>query len=171
MLEDDPDFEDADIFIEPPPVQEDTDEDSADEDEEGTISNLNRRQLQAPAIVTVRRHGEKQPYNMEESANIPISASNKSGISTGALTLPKIILWTCLPSAGVLSESTLPKVVMQDLVVQEDLCLLTSVSHESGTMLDQESDHVCILRVKCHVKWSVSCFGSNVDVSMMLYQE
>nr|KAG5713789.1 hypothetical protein BaRGS_024416 [Batillaria attramentaria] len=53
-------------------VQEDTDKDSGDEDEEGTISNLNRCQLQALATATVRRHGEKQSYDMEESADTPL---------------------------------------------------------------------------------------------------
>ncbi|KAK7507760.1 hypothetical protein BaRGS_00000725 [Batillaria attramentaria] len=59
-------------LFEPPPVQEDTDKDSGDEDEEGTISNLNRCQLQALATATVRRHGEKQSYDMEESADTPV---------------------------------------------------------------------------------------------------
>ena len=38
MLEDETEFDEAAIFIEPPPVQEDTDEDSVDEDDSGTIS-------------------------------------------------------------------------------------------------------------------------------------
>ena len=60
MLEDGPDFDNADIFIEPPACQVDTDEDSGDEDEAGTISNLNRNQLQAPATVTLWGDGGKR---------------------------------------------------------------------------------------------------------------
>lgn len=40
-----------DIYIEPPDVAQCTDEDSADEDDEGTIENLNGRQLQTPATL------------------------------------------------------------------------------------------------------------------------
>ena len=41
MLEDVGEFEEASIYIEPSPVAAITDEDSADEDEGGTYSNLN----------------------------------------------------------------------------------------------------------------------------------
>ena len=41
------------ISIEPHPVAEDTDEDSADEDEEGTFSNLNQNQLLAGSCASV----------------------------------------------------------------------------------------------------------------------
>ena len=42
MLEDEGDFEEASIYIEPPPVAANTDEDSADEDEGETFSNINQ---------------------------------------------------------------------------------------------------------------------------------
>ena len=51
MLEDVGEFEEVSIYIEPPPVAEDTDEDSADEDEGGTFSNLN--QLLAGSCASV----------------------------------------------------------------------------------------------------------------------
>ena len=38
-------FEEADILIEPPPTKENTDENSGDDEEGFTISNLNRHQL------------------------------------------------------------------------------------------------------------------------------
>ena len=41
MLEDVGEFEESSIYIEPSPVAAITDEDSADEDEGGTYSNLN----------------------------------------------------------------------------------------------------------------------------------
>ena len=53
MLEDVGDFEEASIFIEPHPVAANTDEDSADEDEGGTFSNLNQNQLLAGCCVSV----------------------------------------------------------------------------------------------------------------------
>lgn len=53
MLEDSGDFSRADIYIEPPAVDELTDEDSGDEDCGGTIQNLNGRQLAARASATV----------------------------------------------------------------------------------------------------------------------
>ena len=65
LLEDEIEFDEAAIFIEPPPVQEDTDEDSVDEDDSGTISNLNRRQLQAPATVTLRRQDGKHSQSVK----------------------------------------------------------------------------------------------------------
>ena len=61
MLEDEGNFEAADIFIEPPPVDALTDEDCADEDNGGTIDNLNGRQLAASA-VTVLRQGLRTHY-------------------------------------------------------------------------------------------------------------
>lgn len=59
MLEDDSSVQEASVFIEPPPVTEDTDEDSGEEDGEGTVSNLNGRQLRAPASATVVRNGQR----------------------------------------------------------------------------------------------------------------
>ena len=53
MLEDDGTFEQADIFIEPPEFEADTDEDSGEEDGVGAPSNLNRNQLSASASVTM----------------------------------------------------------------------------------------------------------------------
>lgn len=57
MLEDD-DFTLADIFIAPPADPTCSDEDSGDEDE-GTVNNLTRRQLQAEAVATVKRGQER----------------------------------------------------------------------------------------------------------------
>ena len=53
MLEDDADFQRADIHIEPPPVDPLTDEDSADEDSEVVIDNLPRRVIREQAVVTL----------------------------------------------------------------------------------------------------------------------
>lgn len=57
MLEDDGIFEQADIFIEPPEYEADTDEDSGEKDGGGAPSNLNRNQLSASASVTILRGG------------------------------------------------------------------------------------------------------------------
>ena len=53
MLEESNSFTRADIFIEPPPVDPLTDEDSGDEDEGPAAENLNGRQLSALATATV----------------------------------------------------------------------------------------------------------------------
>ena len=53
MLEDDTDFQSADIYLESPPADELTDEDSGEEDGGGTVDNLNGRQLSAGAEVTI----------------------------------------------------------------------------------------------------------------------
>ncbi len=63
MLEDDSSLEHADIFIEAPSVGENTDEDSGEEGEMGTISNLNTRQLQKTATATLLRGGMMQQYH------------------------------------------------------------------------------------------------------------
>ena len=57
MLEDVGEFEEASIYIEPSPVAAITDEDSADEDEGGTYSNLNWNQLLAGSCVSVLMQG------------------------------------------------------------------------------------------------------------------
>ena len=53
MLEDEGEFEEASIYIEPSPVAAITDEDSDDEDEGGTYSNLNWNQLLAGSCVSI----------------------------------------------------------------------------------------------------------------------
>ncbi|XP_060598151.1 piggyBac transposable element-derived protein 3-like, partial [Ruditapes philippinarum] len=55
MLEDEGNFERADIHVQPPPVDELTDEDSASEDEEVGYNNLSGRQLDQQATATVIR--------------------------------------------------------------------------------------------------------------------
>ena len=73
MLEDEGDFQRADIHIEPPPVDDLTDEDSAEEDSEVAIDNLPRRVLREQAIVTLvnpdgRTHiGEIDPQTVRMS--------------------------------------------------------------------------------------------------------
>jgi hypothetical protein len=73
MLEDDHTVQEASVFIEPPPVTEDTDEDSGQEDGDGTVSNLNDRQLGAPAFATVLRNSQRQllcePENADRSSD------------------------------------------------------------------------------------------------------
>ena len=66
MLEDDDTFDQADIFIEPPPVREETDEDNGEEDGEGVPSNLNWNQLSAGASVTVLRAGVRSTIGDED---------------------------------------------------------------------------------------------------------
>lgn len=53
MLENEAEFQRADIHIEPPPVDCLTDEDSADEDEEVVIDNLPGRVLRQQASATL----------------------------------------------------------------------------------------------------------------------
>ena len=55
MLDDEGGFERADIHLQPPPVDELTDEDSASEDEEVGYNNLSGRQLDQPASATIIR--------------------------------------------------------------------------------------------------------------------
>lgn len=57
ILEDLGTFEEATVYIEPPAVGEDTDEDSGDEDDGGVVSNLNRNQLLAGSVATIVRQG------------------------------------------------------------------------------------------------------------------
>lgn len=58
LLEDDDAFDQANVYIEPPQVNEDTDEDSGDDEaHQATTANLNRNQLLASASVTIMRHG------------------------------------------------------------------------------------------------------------------
>ena len=59
MLEDDEDYQSADIFIEPPENALNSDEDSGDEDAGGTLDNLSGNQLRASAEATVRAKGER----------------------------------------------------------------------------------------------------------------
>ncbi|XP_060564145.1 piggyBac transposable element-derived protein 3-like, partial [Ruditapes philippinarum] len=56
MLEDEGNFERADIHVQPPPVDELTDEDSASEDEEVGYNNLSGRQLDQQATATETDH-------------------------------------------------------------------------------------------------------------------
>ncbi|KAK7099022.1 hypothetical protein V1264_003223 [Littorina saxatilis] len=53
ILEENNTFQRADVFIEPPPVDMLTDEDSGDEEERPTVENLNGRQLSASATATI----------------------------------------------------------------------------------------------------------------------
>lgn len=53
MLEDDDLFQRADIFLDPPEVDELTDEDSGEEDGECAVHNLSGRQLTASATATI----------------------------------------------------------------------------------------------------------------------
>lgn len=55
MLEDECDFDRADIHFKPPPVDELTDEDTASEDEEVGYNNQSGRQLAQPATAIVIR--------------------------------------------------------------------------------------------------------------------
>jgi hypothetical protein len=69
MLEEDNAFQTADIFLEPPPVDELTDEDSGEEDGGGTIDNLNRHQLAASVDVTITRGGARTRITHEEETD------------------------------------------------------------------------------------------------------
>lgn len=51
MLEEEEPFEAANIYIDPPPLDELTDENSAEEDEGGTVDNLNGRQLTTAQFI------------------------------------------------------------------------------------------------------------------------
>ena len=53
ILNDDSEFTNANIYLEPPPVDELTDEDSGDEEGGGTIDNLSGRQLGMAATATI----------------------------------------------------------------------------------------------------------------------
>ena len=58
MLKDDDAFDQANVYIEPPEVNEEMDEDSGDDEaHQATTANLNRNQLLASASVTIMRHG------------------------------------------------------------------------------------------------------------------
>ena len=69
MLEDDPSFTQADIFIQPPAGPECSDEDSGDE-EQSSVNNLTRRQLEAEAHLTVTRDCvERERIGVEDEAD------------------------------------------------------------------------------------------------------
>ena len=53
MLEEDENLEATDVFIEPPAATMVSDEDSGNEDDGGTVNNLNGRQLYAPCEVVL----------------------------------------------------------------------------------------------------------------------
>ena len=69
MLEDSNDFSCAGVLIEPPAVDDLTDEDSGD-DETGTIQNLNGRQLAARATATVIRADGRQQVGEDDESNV-----------------------------------------------------------------------------------------------------
>lgn len=72
MLEDLGTFDEATVYIEPPSVAEDTDEDSADEDEGGEVANLNKNQLLAGSVATILRHGVRSSVG-DFDAEQPVS--------------------------------------------------------------------------------------------------
>ena len=80
MLEDDNDFQSADIFLEPPLSGEITDEDSGEEDGGGTMDNLNGHQLSARAEVTIVTGGVRKRYltDADESADEDVSRERVS---------------------------------------------------------------------------------------------
>lgn len=102
MLEDDSDVQEASVFIEPPPVTEDTDEDSGEEDGEGTVSNLNGRQLRAPASATVLRNGQRQPLYEPENDR----SSDEDGFKMWPLTTPQGYVVQCEPYQGATGRPT-----------------------------------------------------------------
>ena len=53
MLENDPHFFSANIYMQPPDNGNDTDEDSGSEDSGGNMDNLTGRQLRAGAVATI----------------------------------------------------------------------------------------------------------------------
>ena len=68
ILEEDVTFQQTDVYIQPPPVDELTDEDSGDEDEGAAIQNLNGRQLSARATATISYpHGRETVGKTEEN--------------------------------------------------------------------------------------------------------
>lgn len=74
MLEDDADFQEATIGIDPPDEGGfGTDEDSAEEDGGGTVSNLNRRQLMAAATVTFLRNGVRENPDLDKNCSDSVS--------------------------------------------------------------------------------------------------
>lgn len=72
ILEDLGTFEEATVYIEPPAVAEDTDEDSGDEDDGGVMSNLNRNQLLAGSVATIVRQGVRSSL-ADVAAELPVS--------------------------------------------------------------------------------------------------
>lgn len=80
MLEDDSDFEEANIFIGPPDNHgDDTDKDSGNEDSGGSINNLTGNQLRASASVTKRTsQGRTIVDNLseDEDQSIPSEGTN-----------------------------------------------------------------------------------------------
>lgn len=70
-----------DVFISPPDVKEDTDEDSGDEDFGGTYNNLSGRQLSSDAELVFRGGGEEDILIngvIETESAVPVSESNKT---------------------------------------------------------------------------------------------
>lgn len=65
ILENDPDFHSATVFIAPPLDHNCSDEDSGDE-EGGSVDNLTRRQLESDAEVTIQRGATRIRLGMED---------------------------------------------------------------------------------------------------------
>ncbi|XP_070206728.1 uncharacterized protein [Littorina saxatilis] len=80
ILEDLGTFEEATVYIEPPAVGEDTDEDSGDEDDGGVVSNLNRNQLLAGSVATIVRQGVRSSVE-DLAAELPADADHESSPS------------------------------------------------------------------------------------------
>ena len=69
MIEDDQDVQRADIYIDPPSDGIETDEESGNEDEGGTFSNLSGRQLRSSASVTVETNDGRQRVGEIDSSS------------------------------------------------------------------------------------------------------
>ncbi|XP_060552737.1 piggyBac transposable element-derived protein 3-like [Ruditapes philippinarum] len=78
MLEDEGNFERADIHVQPPPVDELTDEDSASEDEEVGYNNLSGRQLDQQATATVIRLDGRHVVDSASDSDLETDHSSDS---------------------------------------------------------------------------------------------
>lgn len=73
----------TELYIQPPDSQDLTDEDSGDEDEGGTVENLSRRQLLAPAEVIFSNGGRIGDTTDDlENAQLPTVPQNDSKIDS-----------------------------------------------------------------------------------------
>lgn len=95
MLEDENDFQRADIHIEPPPVDDVTDEDSGDEDEVVAVNNLPGRQLSEPASVMIVRQDERTIISNDTTGLVNEGDTASSGSDTDSYEVPDDI-----PMAG-----------------------------------------------------------------------
>jgi len=138
MLEDDASMTEADIYITPPLDPACSDEDSGGEDE-GTVSNLTRQQLEAEAEVTVRHGAEKVRFGLHDDSEIqncdPSAESSSGNVSLETVNQGDITATTDktrdLPQSDV--DNIVPSPAKKRRLVKPSLRLRESLESQPPT--------------------------------------